>query len=49
MKVLVIEDDEDIIDTITLAFQVGWPGTELVSTYDTRFLHCPHYYSHRND
>lgn len=36
MKVLVIEDDEDIIDTITLAFQVGWPGTELVSTYEGR-------------
>jgi two-component system, OmpR family, response regulator VicR len=32
MKVLVIEDDKDIVDTITLAFQVGWPDVELVST-----------------
>jgi DNA-binding response OmpR family regulator len=32
MKILVIEDDKDIVDTITLAFQVGWPGVELVST-----------------
>lgn len=32
MKVLVIEDDKEIIDTITLSFMVGWPGVELVST-----------------
>jgi len=32
MKVLIIEDDEDVVDTIKLTFQVGWPGFELVST-----------------
>jgi two-component system KDP operon response regulator KdpE len=32
MKVLVIEDDKSIIDTIALSFMVGWPGVELVST-----------------
>ncbi|MBN1367751.1 MAG: response regulator transcription factor [Dehalococcoidales bacterium] len=32
MKVLIVEDDEDVVDTITLAFQVGWPGIELVSS-----------------
>lgn len=31
MKVLVIEDDADVVDTISLAFQVGWPGIDLVS------------------
>jgi len=34
MKVLVIEDDRDVVDTINLAFQVGWPGVELVSAYE---------------
>jgi two-component system response regulator VicR len=34
MKVLVIEDDQDVIDTITLTFEVGWPGVELVSSYE---------------
>ncbi len=34
MKVLVIEDDEDVVDTVTLAFQVGWPGVELVSAHE---------------
>lgn len=32
MKILIIEDDNDIIDTVALTFQVGWPGIELVST-----------------
>lgn len=32
MKILVIEDDKEIVDTITLSFMVGWPGVELVST-----------------
>jgi DNA-binding response OmpR family regulator len=31
LKVLVIEDDQDIIVTITLAFQVGWSGVEILS------------------
>ncbi len=34
MKVLVIEDDNDIIDTINLAFRVGWPEVALVSSTD---------------
>lgn len=29
MKILVIEDNKDIIDFISLAFQVGWPGIKL--------------------
>lgn len=32
MKVLIIEDDQDVIDTIALSFQVGWPGVELITT-----------------
>ncbi len=31
MKILVIEDDEIIVDTIRLTFQVGWPSAEIVS------------------
>lgn len=34
MKVLIIEDDRDIVDTINLSFQIGWPGVELVSTHE---------------
>ena len=30
MKILIIEDDEDVIDTISLTFQVGWPEAELL-------------------
>jgi CheY-like chemotaxis protein/anti-sigma regulatory factor (Ser/Thr protein kinase) len=32
VKILVIEDDQAIIETIFLSFQVGWPETEVVST-----------------
>ncbi|MDD4230423.1 MAG: response regulator transcription factor [Dehalococcoidales bacterium] len=32
MKVLLIEDDRAIIETITLSFQVGWPEAEIIST-----------------
>jgi two-component system response regulator VicR len=32
MKVLLIEDDREIIDAISLAFQIRWPEAELVST-----------------
>ncbi len=32
MKILVIEDDQAIIETVSLSFQVGWPETEVVST-----------------
>ena len=32
MKVLLIEDDREIVEFISLAFQVGWPGIKLVAT-----------------
>ena len=32
MKVLLIEDDREIIEAISLAFQIRWPEAELVST-----------------
>jgi len=32
MKVLLIEDDREIIDAIMLAFQIRWPEARLVST-----------------
>ena len=32
MKVLLIEDDKDIIDAISLAFQIRWPEANVVST-----------------
>lgn len=32
MKVLVIEDDKTIIDSISLIFQLSWPETKLIST-----------------
>lgn len=33
MKVLIIEDDPGIVETISLTFQIRWPETELVSTH----------------
>jgi two-component system KDP operon response regulator KdpE len=33
MKVLVIEDDSEVVDFIRSAFTVGWPGTILLSTH----------------
>lgn len=33
MKVLVIEDDREIIETILLTFQMRWPETKLLSTH----------------
>lgn len=33
MKVLVIEDDKDIVEAISLAFQIRWPEAKLVSTH----------------
>ncbi len=30
MKILVIEDDPDVADFISLALKIGWPGIELV-------------------
>ena len=32
MKILIIEDDQGIVEAVSLAFQVGWPETKLVST-----------------
>ncbi len=32
MKVLIIEDDEGIVETVSLAFQIRWPEAKLVST-----------------
>ena len=32
MKVLLIEDDREIVDAISLAFQIRWPEAEVVST-----------------
>jgi len=32
MKVLVIEDDKEIVDAISLAFQIRWPEARVVST-----------------
>ncbi|MFC1902278.1 response regulator transcription factor [Chloroflexota bacterium] len=32
MKLLVIEDDEEIVEAISLAFQIRWPEAQIVST-----------------
>lgn len=32
MKILVIEDDQQIIEAITLAFQIRWPEAKFIST-----------------
>lgn len=33
MKVLMIEDDPEIIESVSLAFQMHWPEANMVSTY----------------
>ncbi|MFC2056513.1 response regulator transcription factor [Chloroflexota bacterium] len=33
MKVLVIEDDQEIVEVVSLAFQMRWPEVELISTH----------------
>jgi two-component system KDP operon response regulator KdpE len=33
MKVLIVEDDRDIVETISLALQIRWPEATLVSTH----------------
>ncbi len=33
MKVLIIEDDRDIVDVIKLAFDIRWPDAEIISTH----------------
>ncbi len=32
MKALVIEDNQQLLEFISVAFQVGWPGSKLIST-----------------
>jgi len=32
MKVLIIEDDQEIVEAVSLAFQIRWPEANLVST-----------------
>jgi DNA-binding response OmpR family regulator len=32
MKLLIIEDDEEIVEAISLAFQIRWPEAKIVST-----------------
>lgn len=33
MKVLIVEDDREIVEVISLAFDIRWPGVKLVSTH----------------
>jgi two-component system, OmpR family, response regulator VicR len=33
MKVLIIEDDEEIVESISLAFEIRWPEAKVVSTH----------------
>jgi DNA-binding response OmpR family regulator len=33
MKILVIEDDAEVVDFIRSAFTIGWPGTKLITTH----------------
>lgn len=33
MKVLVIEDDRDIVEAISLAFRIRWPEAQVISTH----------------
>ncbi len=36
MKILVIEDAQEIVDTITLCFELRWPGVQVISTPEGR-------------
>ena len=33
MKILIIEDDENIVDYIRNVFQIGWPKAKIISTH----------------
>ena len=33
MKVLVIEDDSDLVELISIALEIGWPEAKLISTH----------------
>ena len=32
MKILIIEDDQAIVEAVSLSFQIGWPEAELISS-----------------
>ncbi len=36
MKILVIEDAQEIVDTISLCFELRWPGVQIISTPEGR-------------
>jgi two-component system KDP operon response regulator KdpE len=36
MKVILIEDDPEMVEFISIAFNVGWSGTELITTHQGR-------------
>lgn len=36
MKILIIEDAQEIVDTITLCFELRWPGVQVISTPEGR-------------
>ena len=36
VKILVIEDDAEIVEFISMAFDNSWPGTETISTHHGR-------------
>jgi len=33
MKILIIEDDSEIVEVVSLAFQMRWPDVELIYTH----------------
>lgn len=33
MKVLVIEDDSELVELISIALEIGWPDTQMISTH----------------
>ena len=33
MKVLIVEDDHEIVEIVSLAFEIRWPEAVLVSTH----------------
>ena len=33
MKILIIEDDQAIVEAVSLSFQIGWPEAELISSH----------------
>ena len=42
MKVLIIEDDHEIVEVISIAFDIRWSGVKLVSTHlGEKGVPCP--------